>query len=171
MSRARESSLIWLPLTIITLFLSISGLGYVAVPGPARFITFVHVPVILGGVLCGPLVGFWLGLTFGISNCVLYPPHDILMQVLPRALCGVVAALVFYLARKYGAPETQLTLGSLVAALAASYTNTLGVTLAGVANGSFQAHQILGILMFHGAPEALLAVLVTLPFAVTRHRR
>lgn len=171
MSRARESSLIWLPLTILTLFLSISGLGYVAVPGPARFITFVHVPVIVGGVLCGPLVGFCLGLTFGISNFLLYPPHDILMQILPRALCGVVASLVFYLARRYGTPESQLTMGSLVAALAASYTNTLGVTLAGVANGSFQAHQVASILLFHGGPEALLAVLVTLPFAVTRHGR
>ena len=160
----------WVPLGALTVLLGATPLGYLPVPGTAAFLTLAHVPVILGGVLCGPLVGLLLGLLFGLGNFFLVAPHDPLVQIVPRALCGLVAALVFWAARRHGNPESQLTVGSLAAALAGSLTNTLGVTILAVSKGLMPADEVLGVILFHGAPEALLAVMVTLPFAVSRHK-
>ncbi len=157
----------WLPLAVLTLLLSATPLGYLPVPGTAQFLTIAHIPVVLGGVLCGPLVGLLLGLLFGVSN-YWYLPHDPIVQIFPRALCGLVAGVVFAAARRYGNPHSQITIGSLSAALAGSLTNTLGVVLASLAKGLMPASEVVSVSLFHGAPEAFLAVLVTLPFAVTR---
>ncbi len=158
----------WLPLGVLTILLGATPLGYLPVPGTAQFLTIAHIPVVLGGVLCGPLVGLLLGVLFGVGNCWYVYPHNPLVQIIPRILCGLVAGLVFAAARRYGNPHTQITMGSLGAALAGSLSNTLGVTIISVAKGLMPASEVLPVILFHGAPEALLAVLVTLPFAVTR---
>ena len=152
---------------MLTLLLSASPLGYLPVPGTAQFLTVAHIPVVLGGVLCGPLVGLLLGLLFGVGN-YWYVPHDPVVQIFPRMLCGLVAGVVFTAARRYGNPHSQITIGSLSAALAGSLTNTLGVVLASLAKGLMLPGEVMSVALFHGAPEAFLAVLVTLPFAVTR---
>jgi len=161
----------WFPLLLTTLVLGLTGLGYVPVPGTAGSLTILHIPVILAGVLCGPLPGLGVGLTFGLTNFWLMPPHDPLVQIVPRVLCGGVAALVFWLARRHGNPDAQLTLGSMAAALSASFTNTIGVVLLATLKGHMPAQEVLGVIVFHGFPEALLAVVVTLPFAVSRYRK
>jgi hypothetical protein len=74
------------------------------------------------------------------------------------------------LARRHGDPESQLTMGSLAASLAGSLTNTLGVALMAVSKGQLNLQEVLGVVLFHGGPEAFLAVLVTLPITVTRFR-
>lgn len=156
----------WIPLGFFTLFLA--RFGYLPVPGTAAAITLAHVPVILGGVLCGPLAGLLLGLLFGVINCWTFAPHDPLVQILPRVLCGLVAAAVFWLVRRHGNPHSQLTVGSVLAALSGSLTNTLGVVGLGLVKGVIPGPEVPGVILFHGAPEALLAVLVTLPFAVSK---
>jgi uncharacterized membrane protein len=143
-------------------------MGYLPVPGTAQFLTFAHIPVVLGGVLCGPLIGLLLGLFFGLGNCWYVFPHDPVVQIIPRALSGLVAGVVFWAARRYGNPHSQITVGSLCAAVAGSFTNTLGVTLGGALKGLMPVDQILPVVLFHGAPEAFLAVLVTLPSAVLK---
>ncbi|MBN9418386.1 hypothetical protein ABS71_00490 [bacterium SCN 62-11] len=165
---AKPSNLAWLPLGVLTLLLSATPLGYLPVPGTAQFVTIAHIPVVLGGVLCGPLVGLVLGLFFGVGNFWYVFPHDPVVQILPRMLSGLVAGLVFLAARRRGNPHSQITMGSLLAALTGSLTNTLGVTILGLVRGLMPADQVLSVIVFHGAPEAFLAVLVTLPFAVTR---
>lgn len=157
----------WLPLAVLTILLGSTPLGYLPVPGTAQFLTIAHIPVVLGGVLCGPAVGLLLGLLFGVGN-YWYVPHDPVVQILPRILCGLMAGVVFTLARRYGNPHSQITVGSLSAALAGSLTNTLGVVLASLAKGLMLPGEVVSVILFHGAPEAFLAVLVTLPFAVTR---
>lgn len=160
----------WVPLGILTVLLAATPVGYVPVPGTAAFLTLAHVPVILGGILCGPIIGLILGLLFGMGNYFHIPPHDPVVQIVPRVLCGFVAAVVFWAARRHGNPESQLTVGSISAALAGSLTNTLGVTLLAALKGLMPGEEVVGVVLFHGAPEALLAVMVALPFAVSRHR-
>lgn len=171
MARSPQSTnLFWLPLAVLTLLLGATPLGYLPVPGSAQFLTIAHIPVVLGGVMCGPLIGLLLGLLFGVGNCWYVSPHDPVVQILPRMLGGLVAGLVFRAARRFGNPHSQITMGSLTAALAGSLSNTLGVTILGLVKGLMPADQVLPVVLFHGGPEALLAVLVTLPFAVTRGR-
>jgi uncharacterized membrane protein len=159
----------WVPLAALTVVFASTPLGYVPVPGTAAFLTLAHVPVILGAIMCGPLVGLILGLLFGVGNFFYIPPHDPVVQIVPRVLCGFVAALVFWAARRHGNPGSQLTVGSISAALAGSLTNTLGVTLLALLKGLLPGDEVVGVVLFHGAPEALLAVMVALPFAVSRH--
>lgn len=168
--RKKRSAMDWVPLSFLVLFLSLTGLGYLAVPGTASALTIVHIPVILGGILSGPIPGMILGGLFGLTNWWMFAPHDPMTQVLPRLLCGLVAGLVFMLARRHGDPESQLTMGSLAASLAGSLTNTLGVALMAVSKGQLNPQEVLGVVLFHGGPEAFLAVLVTLPITVTRFR-
>jgi len=160
----------WVPLAVLTVLLGATPLGYVPVPGTAAFITIAHVPVIIGAVMCGPVIGLLLGMLFGVGNFFHVLPHDPVVQILPRVLCGLVTSVIFMLVRRHGDPESQLTVGSISAALAGSLTNTLGVTLLALSKGLLPANEIVGVVVFHGGPEALLAILVTLPFAVTRHR-
>lgn len=169
-ARRKEPNMAWVPLAVLTVLLGATPLGYVPVPGTAAFITLAHVPVILGGVMCGPFIGLLLGVLFGLGNFFQVPPHDPVVQILPRALCGLVTSVVFLLVRRHGDPESQLTVGSISAALAGSLTNTLGVTLLAWSKGFLPADELVGVVVFHGGPEALLAMLITLPFAVTRHR-
>lgn len=158
----------WIPLGIFTIFLA--RFGYLPVPGTAAYLTLAHIPVILGGVLCGPLVGLVLGFLFGLINYLTIAPHDPIVQILPRVLCGFLAAVVFWLVRRHGNPHSQLTVGSTLAALAGSLTNTLGVVGLGLAKGVFPGSEVPNVILFHGAPEAMLAVLVVLPCAVSKGR-
>lgn len=76
----------WIPLAILTFFLSLSGLGYLPVPGTVGPLTLLHIPVILAGVLSGPGPGAGVGLIFGLTNLYLMAPHDPVVQVIPRVL-------------------------------------------------------------------------------------
>lgn len=142
-------------------------IGYLPVPGTAGFLTWAHIPVILGGILRGPLVGALLGMLFGVGNLLAVAPHNLLVQVLPRLACGLVAALVFSAGRRFGQAGSSITIGSMMAALSASFVNTAGVVLLALTQGLMTSDEALQTLIFHGAPEAFLAVLITLPLAVT----
>ena len=110
-----------------------------------------------------------MGLIFGISSVYDIPPHDWVVQVIPRILMGLVSSVVFLSARYYATAESRATLGSAVAALAGSLTNTLGVTLFACAKGLFSLSDMMGVILVHGSIEALLAVIITLPVAVSIH--
>lgn len=158
-------------LFLVTLLLGLARIGYIPVPGSTGFLTLNHIPVILAGVLGGPIPGFFLGLAFGLSNFAAIAPHDAWVQIPPRLLCGVVSALVFQAVHRKGHPDASLTLSSLAAALAGSLSNTLGILLLATQRGLVPSHEVGSVLLFHGAPEAFLAVLVVLPVSVTFHRR
>ena len=151
------------------LVMAVTHTGYVTVPGLGGAIALMHVPVILGGIISGPLAGAVLGLIFGVSMTYDFPPHDWTAQVIPRVLIGLVSSVVFLLARHYAAPQSRVTVGAAVAALAGSLTNTLGVTMMYVVKGYYPADDMLRVAFLHGGIEALLAVVVTLPVAVSLH--
>lgn len=95
-------------LSAIAIFLGVTRLGYI--PFPFASVTIMHLPVILGAVLEGPLVGTIVGVIFGISSMLqafLAPtsPGDLLFRdplvsIFPRLFIGVVAWAVYRVAKR-----------------------------------------------------------------------
>ena len=118
-------------LSAVTMVLGLTPLGIIPI-GPLNA-TILHVPVIIGAVLEGPVVGFVIGLIFGlfslyraaVGGSVLAPLFlNPVVTILPRVLIGPVAYYVFrgisHLTRK-----RALSVGA--AAVAGTLTNTIGV--------------------------------------------
>lgn len=94
-------------LAAISIMLSMTPLGFIPL-GPVNA-TIMHIPVIIGAVLEGPLVGITVGLIFGatslfraltmptITSFALINP---LVSILPRVLIGIVAYYVYKLTIK-----------------------------------------------------------------------
>ncbi|HEX9019494.1 MAG TPA: ECF transporter S component [Anaerolineaceae bacterium] len=90
-------------LSALLVFLGLTPLGFIPW-GPAS-LTTMHIPVIIGAILEGPLVGLIIGLVFGIFSMIraaIAPngPADVLflnplIAVLPRLFIGPVAWLVW----------------------------------------------------------------------------
>lgn len=53
-------------LSAISIFLGITGLGFI--PLPTMRATIMHVPVIIGAIIEGPVVGALVGLVFGLFS-------------------------------------------------------------------------------------------------------
>lgn len=97
--------------------MAFTPLGFIMVPPVS--ITLLHIPVIIGAILLGPLSGGILGGCFGIFSILraviggnpgdlLFNPAasgnpvgSIVMAVLPRILVGVLAAWLFILIQKW----------------------------------------------------------------------
>ena len=107
---------------IITLlgYLGPAGPGFIPVPTPAQHATTLHVPVIIGGVLEGPIVGLVLGLIFGIFSwlqagmlgVVMF--QDPLVAILPRLFIGITAWAAYAGFRKAGKYPAMALAGCLV---------------------------------------------------------
>lgn len=167
--RNRNSPYYWLPLLAILLILSVSGLGYIPVPGAGGAITIMHIPVILAGILSGPMAGMLLGAVFGLTNFYFVPPHDFASQVLPRLLIGLISSLSYWSAKHYATREAKVTAGAAVATIAGTLTNSLGVTLTASAKGIFNLNDMLLVAAMHGCIELFLALLIVLPVTVSIH--
>ena len=104
-------------LTAIMAILTFTPLGFIMLPTGA--ITVMHIPVIVGGIIMGPLYGGILGGVFGVFSMIkatigavspvdlLFTPvasgnplASIVMTVLPRILLGVIAGYLYILFRK-----------------------------------------------------------------------
>jgi len=95
---------------IITLlgYLGPAGPGFIPVPTPAQHATTLHVPVIIGAMLEGPIVGIVLGLIFGVFSwfqagvlgVVMF--QDPLVAILPRLFIGLTAWAAYAGFRKTG---------------------------------------------------------------------
>lgn len=107
----------------ICVALGMTGLGFIPVPNLVGYATILHIPVIMAGVLEGPLVGALTGIIMGIYS-LLTPsaiPPDPIVCVLPRILIGVVSAYVY---RWIGRGHPRL--GAALAGLCGTLTNTIG---------------------------------------------
>jgi len=159
------------------LVLANTPLGYLSIPPLAA--TTVHIPVVVGAAVLGPVYGLFLGLVFGLSSLVralIQPdPFNVMflnpvISVLPRMLCGLVAGLVF---RALAARGRDL-LGAGLCAAAGTLTNTVGVlgmllvfNPASLVTGSEITANIItaalgGVLLTNTVPEIIMAVLVTM---------
>jgi uncharacterized membrane protein len=155
----------------LELVLALLHVGDLPVPGPGKAVTLMHLPVILAGVFSGPLAGALVGLVFGISTYLEFPPPDLLVHLVPRILMGVVAGLVFVQARRRVSSSASISGGAFFAAISGSLTNTLGVTLIAALQGYNQPQELMEVILLHGLPEAIIAVVVTVPLAIAVYHR
>lgn len=97
----------------ISAVLGMTPLGFIPV-GPTRA-TIMHIPVIIGAIMEGPVVGALVGLIFGlfsIFQAITNPtPVSVvflnpIVSVLPRVLIGVVTYYVYNSLKKLGNKKT-----------------------------------------------------------------
>lgn len=86
-------------LCAISIIMSLTPIGYIPI-NPVMNLTIMHIPVIIGAIVEGPLAGMFIGFIFGatsllkaltaptITNFISLNP---LVSILPRMLIGVVS--------------------------------------------------------------------------------
>lgn len=110
-------------LSAISMLLGLTRLGYIPVPNLSGNATIMHVPVIIGAVLEGPVVGTLVGLIFGITSMLQGGGTifvDPLVSILPRLFIGV-AAYYSYVAVRGQSEYMAIIVSSIVGTL----TNTI----------------------------------------------
>ena len=169
-------------LSAISIFLGLTGLGFI--PLPTMKATIMHIPVIIGAIVEGPMVGALVGLVFGLfsmyQNFTVPGPTSFIfwnpvIAIIPRILIGLVAYYVYSLMQKKLKKES---VSIAVASLLATFTNTAGVlTLAylfyaqkyasalGI-NPDMAAIGIAGIGVTNGIPEAIVSAVICIPVII-----
>ena len=156
----------------IAIFLGLTRWGFIPWLSGAS-LTIMHVPVIIGAVLEGPVVGLIIGLIFGIFSMIqaaVAPngPTDLwftnpLLAVLPRLFIGPLAWLAWNALKRWPVA------GMVAAGLVGSITNTV-LVLGMIGVLGLVPWAALGpIMAANGIPEAVLsAVLVVMVVAALR---
>ena len=150
-------------LSALTVVLGATGMGLVPVPTPAIFATILHVPVIIAGMLEGPIVGAFVGLLFGLFTLTAVPDPRIVIPA--RLVIGLVAWLAFRAVRMTFRAKNpnrsqlrfQLGLAGAVAGLMGTITNTAGTLSLAVVFNYINVPTAWGIAVANGIPEALIA--------------
>lgn len=149
----------------ISIFLGATHLGFIPWFAGAA-LTIMHVPVIIGAVLEGPIVGAVIGLIFGAFSLIqgaIAPtgPADVwfvnpLVSILPRLCIGPVAWLVYRALR----PVKEIA-GITAAGIAGSLTNTV-LVLGVLGLYGYLPWKLIGtIAVANGLPEAAAAAVLT----------
>ncbi|GAB6169406.1 ECF transporter S component [Clostridium carnis] len=173
----------------ISIFLGVSGLGFI--PLPLFKLTIMHIPVIIGAIIEGPIVGASIGLIFGLFSLyqnitaptVMSPFfYNPIVSLLPRMLIGIVAYYMYVLL-KNKFKNSKLAIG--IAAICASLTNTIGVlgliyliyfqnyaeillekgTITSISTSTVTLG-VLGIITTNGLPEAIFSALIAVPVVI-----
>jgi uncharacterized membrane protein len=150
----------------ISIFLGATHLGFIPWFAGAA-LTIMHVPVIIGAVLEGPLVGLLIGLIFGgfsLLQAAIAPtgPTDVwftnpLVSILPRLFIGPVAWLVYSAIKRMNHPTAVILSG-----IAGSLTNTV-LVLGVLGLQRLLPWTLIGtIAVTNGLPEAAAAAIITL---------
>ncbi len=149
----------------LSIVLSMTPLGFIPWLSGAS-LTTMHIPVIIGAVVQGPLAGTIIGGIFGLFGLIraaVAPtgPLDPLfvnpiVSVIPRLLIGPAAWAVWYALKRF--PLAAL----LIAGAVGSLVNTILVLSALGALNALPWGVIWGIAVANGLPEAGAAALITL---------
>ena len=142
----------------ISIILGATGLGLIPVPTPAGHATIMHVPTIIGGVLEGPVVGFFIGLIFGIFSFIRATNPifaDPLIAILPRLLIGVGSYYAFYLLKKY-----NVSFALIISGVIGTVINTVFVLGLAVLRGYLPFTAAASVAVLHGIPEVILASVI-----------
>jgi uncharacterized membrane protein len=163
-------------LSAISIILSMTPLGYIPI-GPTKA-TIMHIPVIIGAVMEGPIVGAAIGLIFGLTSLMQAITNPTitsfafinpLVSVLPRILIGIASYYVYT-----GIIKTtkNKTVAAIITGAVGSLTNTIGVLgmiyilyaaqfVKAIGGDTSSAGAIiLGIGTTNGIPEAIVSTLV-----------
>jgi len=167
----------------ISIFLGISGLGLIRLP--IFSLTIMHIPVIIGALLEGPVVGIAVGLIFGLfsmyqnitapglTSFIFWNP---IIALTPRILIGIVAYYSFKLLKS---KVKNIGVCAGIASILATLTNTIGVlgltyilyldkyAQAIEISREAVASTLLAVGLTNGIPEAIASALITIPIVVT----
>ncbi|WP_027309259.1 ECF transporter S component [Caloramator sp. ALD01] len=164
-------------LSAIIVVLGVTGLGFIPIP-PVKA-TIMHLPVIIGAIIEGPVVGAAIGLFFGLFSmfqAITNPtPTSFLflnpiIAVLPRVLIGITTYYTYKAVPgkiksiKYGVAaavgtltNTILVLGLIYLIYLERFAKALNINIA-------QARAtIIGIGMTNGLPEVLVSIAIVVP--------
>ena len=164
-------------LSAVCVVLGLTGYGFIPLPGAKA--TIMHIPVIIGSIIGGPVVGMTIGLIFGVfsimqnitsPNILSFAFINPLVSVLPRVLIGLTSYYVYNISF---IKKESLRIG--LATVVGSLTNTFGVLTMvyvlyaakfAISKGidpSIAAKTIYGIAIINGVPEAIIATVITIP--------
>jgi uncharacterized membrane protein len=169
-------------LAAISIILGLTPVGLIPLPFSPTKATIMHIPVIIGTIVEGPVVGLIIGLIFGgfsMYQAATMPTNpaqfvflDPLVALLPRLLIAVTAYYAYRGVKQALKNDTRAVVPGIAAAAVGTLTNTVGVLLAiylrygaeyadkiGIAPemvGGF----ILGIGITHGIPEIIVAIII-----------
>jgi uncharacterized membrane protein len=128
-------------------------------------LTIMHVPVIIGAILEGPVVGAVIGLIFGLFSWIQsVAPNgtgdiifsNIVIAVVPRLFIGPVAWLVYRALSRWQVPAI------IVSAIAGSATNTVLVLGSIGLWGYFPWAAVAATALANGLPEIVISAVITL---------
>ena len=150
----------------ISVVLGATRLGFIPWFSGAS-LTVMHVPVIIGAILEGPVVGMVIGFIFGLFSLIqaaVSPtgPVDVFftnpfVSILPRILIGATTWLVFGAFR-----DRWLPVAVILASVVGSLTNTVLVLGALGVAGALPWELIGTITVINGLPEAGAAALISI---------
>ncbi|MGQ9500526.1 MAG: ECF transporter S component [Anaerolineae bacterium] len=142
----------------ISILLGWTRLGYIPVPNLAANATIMHVPVIIGAVMEGWLVGAIIGLLFGLSSFALATIplfKNPLVAIVPRIIIGITSYFAYAALKK-----NSEYLALVIAAIVGTLTNTILVLgLAGLLN--YVPWELMPpILVTNALPEVIIAIIL-----------
>ena len=144
----------------IAIMLSFTPLGFIPVPTAAGSATIMHIPVIIGAVIEGPIAGALIGLIFGLASFIRGAAFfsDPVVAILPRILIGLVAAYSYLWTR-----DMITKMGSVIfAAIMGTVTNTIGVLSLALWRGYLPNVETFWVTaVTHGLPEIVVGALIT----------
>ncbi|EOD01122.1 ECF transporter S component [Caldisalinibacter kiritimatiensis] len=140
----------------ISAVLGLTPLGFIPV-GPTRA-TIMHIPVIMGAILEGPIVGALVGLIFGLFSIfqAISNPTPVsfvflnpLVSVLPRILIGITSYYSYILFKKLGRKSSLVVLIIIWIATLGFLINTLVTQINGYIAGEIMLWKLIltGILI------------------------
>lgn len=162
-------------MSAICIVLGMTPLGMI--PLPFVNATILHVPVIIGAIIEGPIVGALIGLIFGIFSFIrsfssptitAFIFMNPIISIVPRVLIGVVSYYVYVMIK-----TKNQTLKISIAAMAGSFANTIGVLGLAYLLYTDKLSQVMGISKkavgisyltvagTNGVAEAIVAAIIT----------
>ncbi|MPN11227.1 hypothetical protein SDC9_158528 [bioreactor metagenome] len=164
-------------LSAISMILGMTPLGFIQLPFMSA--TIMHIPVIIGAILEGPLVGALVGLIFGIFSMIrafsnptitAFLFMNPIIAILPRILIGIGS---YYIYRLVKIKATNIRIG--IASIMGSFINTIGVLGISYLLYGNKLAEVMGIsktavgITFlttagtNGVAEAAISALITIP--------
>ena len=152
----------------VSILLGSTPLGFIPI-GPTKA-TIMHLPVIIGAIMEGPMVAIGIGLIFGIFSMLqaLMAPTIVsfvflnpLVAVLPRVLIGITAYYTYRATKSAAASAAVGTLTNTIGVLGMIYVIYGAQYAAALGQDQTKAAALLlGIATTNGIPEIIVAVVV-----------
>lgn len=163
-------------LSAVSIMLSLTPIGYI--PVGITNATIMHIPVIIGAIMEGPIVGASIGLIFGVTslmkawmapNITSFAFMNPLVSIIPRILIGIVSYYVYVGIVK---AIKNKSIAAAAAGAIGSMVNTIGVlgmiyvlyaerfVSAIGGNASTAGKVLLTLGITNGIPEAIVAALI-----------